>query len=261
MRRHFELTVIWCKIMCNVLEFRRSAKKYGLKRRRPTPGRESQLVRDFVRIYTKTLVGKYDYAVFIEPRIPIGCPDCVIVQYDPSAYALWNASRKMLTDCDMKILFYLSQMRKSTLDEIILGLGMSRPIVRNSLRVLLHNGDIIEQMGVFIVRKKIPSFGIKRIMSVEAKIKDWRQVVQQAQLNQLFANYSFVLMPHRVCSPQMKLCLAEADVGLFVLSKLAGLKKVRAVRRLSKFQSYLPLYFNEWIGWRLMSLKRRNGYG
>lgn len=243
--------------MCKVIKFDRSVKRYGLKTRQATVGAELDLLHSFLKRYAKSLTGDCDYAIFIEPRIPTGCPDCVVVKYDAKVYDAWPKSRHRLSDLDLKVLFYVMRASRRRKREIAKHLCVRPIAAEQSLERLISNGDVVESIGGWVSAAKQTRFGIREITSIEAKVHDWRKVADQAALNRAFSTMSYALMPRKVMSPAMREYVSNAGIGMYGYSKENGTQLLLPGHRSNFFSSYLPLYFNEWIGWRLNSAGRR----
>ncbi len=60
------------------------------------------------------------------------------------------------------------------------------------------------------------------LTSVEFKVSDWKRALKQARDHQLAADYSYICMPARRVSPEMRSALHTSGVGLFFFSPRAA---------------------------------------
>lgn len=226
-------------------------KKCGLSFRNPTKGVESDLVESFIAGLRRTLPDR-DYALFVEPKMPTGYPDCVLVEYDPRNYSRWTRRRHALSDDEMRVLSLLHPQRGLRVSSLVRKTGLSDRRVRRILDSLVENGDVICSEAGFYQAVNAGLRGVRSILSVEAKVRDFERVVDQAAVNRTFSNESYVLMPQRTLSPDRRAALRASRVGMLSVSRDGRLKRVQASARKRRVSSHLALYFNEWIGWKLL---------
>lgn len=243
--------------MCRMIQIKEPMKACRLSFRHPTLGVENDLVKAFVSEFRRILPDR-DYALFLEPKLPTGYPDCVVVEYDPMAFSKWSCHRHALSDVEMRVLFLLHPRKGIRVSSLVEKIGLTERKIKNILGSLVENGDAICKNGdvYFAVVEGVR--GIKSILSVEAKVNDFNRVIGQAAVNQAFSNESYVLMPRKSLTRENEELLASSRVGMFSISQL-GLKRIKGIPAKRKSSSYLSLYFNEWIGWRLLTGRKLYG--
>ena len=127
--------------------------------------------------------------------VPIGAglPDLVSVWYEPHVASLAD-----LPMTDGRVLAYLRAVRQAHVTTIATRLRCSPRSIEGALdqllnidAVLLNGTDVYSLSTAW--RNLLPE-----IVTIEAKVSNWRKAVQQAARNCLFANRSFVAMPSHV---------------------------------------------------------------
>lgn len=224
--------------------------------RKAVPGPEKKLVEYFL---ANGISGK-DYsfrsqnmAVFVEPRVDSGFPDVVIAEYKPDFFSRWSAARSELGGSELKLLSFLYSVRGA--DSACIQEKMNlKPveILRSTER--LQDADLIfrdKAQRMWRPRPLEESFGLERLIAIEAKISNSQRVLNQATLNSWFASESYALTP------------VEPNVAFARLARHAGIGVVtgdqrRAFRRVIRPRmqplplGYVSWQFNEWIGKRLV---------
>ena len=126
------------------------------------------------------------------PPIGAGMPDLVVVACEPQVFVL--AQVEMSTT---QILAYLRVVGCARLDTIIERVGMPQKITIRCLN------DLVEVEAVSRVHDKYSLLPIWReilpeIVTIEAKVTNWKRAIEQAARNRIFAHQSFVALPDYV---------------------------------------------------------------
>ena len=244
--------------MGHFLRFEKSDRSIGLCVRNAVAGPESDMLTEFVEQYIAKLTRTMKhYALFFEPLVPTGYPDLVVVPYKPDVYERWEPQRASLQVLDLKILHHLHFTGGTTSGTAMRQLGLGADQLLKSLERLMDSG-LVERKGQRWAPSGIrETYGIVEIRAIEAKIADWETAFGQARLNRLFASESFVLSP--VAQPSPRVVERAADNGIGIISLPAG-KRATVLRKPSRSHglpvSYASWMFNEWIGRRLLQIKR-----
>lgn len=123
---------------------------------------------------------------------------------------------------------------------------MFSPRVEIQLGRLADAAMVWARNGIWRARPLSTIFAANHIISIEAKVGDWRTALQQAYLNSWFASDSCILLPH---IPRDSGVVAyAAELGIKVLIKETddqGIRPEKPVRP----RSYLSWLFNDWA-WR-----------
>lgn len=182
--------------------------------------------------------------LFREPELPTGFPDLVLVYFGrgPVNFA---PPRVHLTRHHIRLLHHLYSVRGSNIENLSSALLLKEHLVHTFVDDLI-NSSLVVLRGKTIISKSLPSiFAARRIVAVEAKVKDWRKALYQAAANKWFASHSFILLPkHR----RLALISEEAQklgVGVLVYDGEVTKVVVRAKKN-NIPASYGSWLFNEW---------------
>ena len=225
-----------------------SIPKIGLYTRTSTHGNEFELVNSFIDFYSSQFLKtnkKNNLMVFIEPRLVTGFPDLVFATYAPHAYENWVTKRNDLDSTDLKILTFIMRKQNCTSSSIVEELKFSEKKVLYSIENLLDSGLIQRKKESWIVERINKIYGIKKLVTVEAKIGNIKKVTEQSFINTWFASHSYALISSKPIINTINQMKAHG-VGLYCQNK--GFKKVIEAQRYDLPSSYVSLQFNEWIG-------------
>ncbi|MBU4487280.1 MAG: hypothetical protein KKD38_10185 [Candidatus Delongbacteria bacterium] len=237
--------------MKNIILFHENMPAISFNARKTTQGPEIELVKNFLNKRISQLKkNKYSYAIFIEPQIDASFPDIVIAEYDKTKFENWNNTRNSLNHSDLKIYHHILKSENVTSIEIIKKLGVSDKKLTITLERLLASELITKKANKWKSADPQKSIGVKKLISVEAKIGNFSKALSQAQINKWFASESYVLTDAKKISNQSKLLSKDAGIGIYSLNQ----SKINKISN-SSSQSYPAcfgsLLFNEWIGRRL----------
>ena len=227
----------------------------GYQTRRVTPGPERDLIIDFLR---NGLVGRgYSFrsgqmAIFVEPQLDSGFPDLVFAEFNPGFYDSWREARNQLTSRELKMLSFLYSLKGADSTTIRKLSGMSAVELQNSLE-MLFDAALIDRDRNSRCWRPLPldqTYGIKRLIAVEAKVCNNADVLEQASLNRWFASESYALTP---VSPDASFAerARRAGVGMVIATNRREYRQRLKSRRFVLPSSHASWQFNEWIGRRL----------
>lgn len=180
--------------------------------------------------------------LLIEPSLESGFPDVVLVHWHAKTADNWSLQRKQLDSVDLKILHYLSSVRHSTHQELVVRFPR---ILNRRLERLLVSGLIRRTKDLWIARPIQENFAVRSIIALEAKITNWQSAVRQAVLNKWFANESYVLLPS---IPNSGKFIAEIDshqIGVVTQNDCAVRKPLLVSNGFPR--SYASWLLNEWV--------------
>ena len=232
-----------------VLDLTQENKAIGLRIRPTMDGPETDLVNMFIARYLLKLSNlKRSYALFAEPLLDTGFPDIVIVGFNPSIFRRWNRTRDDLTIPDFKVVQYLYATGEADEETVKNMLGFSRNKISQSLDRLLEAGLIRLSKTKILPYRLSTVFGVRSIVSIEAKMKNWDSAFKQAEINKWFASESYVLSP--INRPQRKILIRSKSLGIGIYSMPNGgpANKLIPSRRGTLPTSYASWLFNEWVG-------------
>jgi hypothetical protein len=218
------------------------------RRRVPTAGPESELVAAALRDRA-TLLSRQQ--VFEEPALPTGFPDVVIVD-------LWKQRRRApsngprLTGLHLRLLQHLSTASPSTVPDLAADLLWKRAEVDAAVRDLGLAGLATVRDGTIESRPLPEIFVVRRIIAIEAKLRDWRHAIEQACANTWFASHSFVLLPRQRFNDRVQDAAIDAGVGVLCFDGTSVTIPVKASEHAIP-SSYGSWLFNEWALNRMRS--------
>lgn len=227
-----------------VIDHETAASGLGARFLRKRSGPEAELVSEFLaRIPFSPRFG-WRSTVFREPRLASGSPDLVVVQWNEAVTAEWSACRAALTPEDMRLVHFLSLSGPT--DEATIREAFQRPIAASLGR--LEAADMARfEVGHWRPRPLSKLYAVRRIIAIEAKVKEWAAALDQARLNTWFASDSYVLLPS--LGPREKILEAAAAFGIGVWVKDVLALQAPKDPEISQPRSYASWLFNEWA-WR-----------
>lgn len=223
--------------------------------RKTTVGPEAELVSSFLHdgMEGKGYSFKSEHmAVFIEPRIDSGFPDIVIAEYRPEFFKHWRMARNELSSLDLKLLSYLYGNKGADSSQIRNQLRLRDSVVLKSTELLLDADLIVrdKERRLWLPKPIEETFGLNRLIAVEAKVCNNKEVLDQAALNCWFASESYALTPV-VPNDEFARSARDAGVGVVAGNVRRSFRRVIKPRSLPLPSSYASWLFNEWIGKRL----------
>jgi len=182
---------------------------------------ENKLVNDFKRTYEKKDNGHFVF--FEEIKTGWGKPDLIVINYDKGK--LLDRIQNMITHYPIPSfsniaaysMYFLSRVKKTTVDDL-----------KNFLKIKSINGLLasLEKRGLVYIYKnnkisiksKERIFYIKSIKIYEAKIRNWRRAIYQAQRHLWFTNDSYIIMPlfSQYTSKKVEFYCKKAGIGLIL---------------------------------------------
>ncbi len=150
--------------------------------------------------------------LWIGGSVPLGAgiPDIVAAVFKPY---LLNLART--TKPNISMLSYLRTTGLARKDTIARKLLLSSGAIESQLEVYQEIGAIQKINNAYCMRASWKNL-ISEIVSVEAKVSNWKRAANQAIRNKLFSHYSYVAFPIKVAS-RVKTESIFKDNGLGVL--------------------------------------------
>lgn len=235
--------------------FRVCDARIGYHARKVKFGPEFDLVSDFI---ANGLDGNgYSFkssqmAIFIEPRIESGFPDLVLAEFNPDFYERWPVARNLLTSRELKLLSFLYATKEADYDRIRMSMHASPIAIAHSID-LLFDSELIDRDRMTRAWRPMPitkTYGVKRLIAVEAKVCNNDDVLEQASLNQWFASESYALTPVRP-NHEFLSRARRAGIGMVAAAKGSVYRRCVKPHQFALPSSYASWQFNEWIGRRL----------
>jgi len=227
----------------------------GYCARKITLGPESDLVKGFL---ANGLVGKgYSFqsnqmAVFVEPHIDSGFPDVVLAEFKPGFYDHWPEARNELTGEDLRLLSFLYSRGGADFNVMQMSLRGGSAVLARSLELLVDSGliDRDRESRCWRPRPIDETYGITRLVAIEAKVCNSENVLEQAALNQWFASESYALTPVMPAGAFAERA-RRAGVGMVAAMEGKPFRRCIAPRRFRLPSSHASWQFNEWLGRRI----------
>lgn len=168
--------------------------------------------------------------------VPIGAgmPDLVVVSCEPQVFALAQVEMP-----NAQILAYLRAVGRARLDTITDRMGKPRELILRYLNGLVEVEAVSNESETFSL---LPTWReiLPEIVTVEAKVANWRKAVEQAGRNRIFAHRSFVALPERVAQRvRVEPIFSQLGIGLLSVNDDNEVSVVRrAYRRQPRVWSY-----------------------
>jgi hypothetical protein len=171
----------------------------------------------------------------------------VLAYWDASIAGQWSPCRGELTQVDIRLLHFLVSKGGAIAAELkkVFATEPQPSLARLEAAELVRYED-----HCWHAAPLAEIFAVRRLVSIEAKVRQWRAGLQQALHNTWFSSESYLLLP----SLPSDACFTEArrlGIGLIVsdrsLDLPAGAPRYEPIPK-----SYMSWLFNEWV-WRSAS--------
>lgn len=168
---------------------------------------ESQLVDDITGY-----LDKYKIRYSKEIHMGIGIPD---VSINIGA----SKSLPKITDYYLlSLIEYISEKKRVSANDLATHFSYDKTKVQNYLNQLIGCGIVQEKNNQIVLNRKIFGLNLGKIISIEAKIKDWKSGILQAQRYIMFSDYSYLALPKDRINAVNTDELIEAGIGLLAVS-------------------------------------------
>lgn len=217
----------------------------NIKSRKIRTGPESDLVDNFLDNYQNLLADNgYETSVLIEPFMEIGYPDIVAVSWDKKIFSKFNEKRLAVNKLDIKILNHISLNNAKKPLELNTELGFDVKTIISSLSRLEEAELIEESNSIFEAKPLGEIFAPKKVIAIEAKMSNWKDAFQQAQLNHWFSSESYVLFPGLEARQDLLDYSHNCKVGVFI-GMSGNFNKLTSFPENEIPRSYGSWYLNE----------------
>lgn len=213
----------------------------GPRLRESLGGPEDDLIRSFTNKLPTSFQG-LRITQFQEPQLGPWFPDLVLVYWEPAVADKWPSTRRNLERQDFQVLQLLrglGQAGATTLGEFI------DSDVGASLERLEHSDLVFRASHTWRPRSIRDSFAVRRLVAIEAKIKNWNRGLEQASRNRWFASESYLLLKELPATSDVGAEASSRGVGLITLKDhLSQPRTNPSLRNLPC--SYASWLFNDW---------------
>lgn len=219
-----------------------------IKSRIVKEGPELELVNEFIQKIPKIFKTKKNkLALFTEPLIEGAYPDIVVSEYDPRIIDSWNTKRSLLSGIDFKIFENIRMYKGLTSQKMFKVTNYKYKTLLQCIENLYDAGFIERKQGEWKSKPLNQIYSIKRLISIEAKMREWKTLLNQANANQWFASESYALSSVKNPRESTINKFKDYGIGLYSLSN-QKLTKLNKAKKQSLPKSYMSWMFNEWIG-------------
>lgn len=188
------------------------------------------------------------YFLLQEPYTGLGFPDLVCIIWDGNIEGKWTEKRNNLILNDIKILHHLHNTKiYKSIDKISRELNFSLKDTQKSIEKL-NNAEliIINDKNKVKIKKINKIFFVKEIISIEAKLRNWRKALEQSFNNTLFSSQSYILFPQKKITENLIHTCNNTNIGIISFGRsYSVVKKAKNQRIPASLTSWL---FNEYIG-------------
>lgn len=175
---------------------------------------ESELV-DKITNY----LDKYKIRYTKESRMGIGVPD---ISINIGA----NKSMVLISDYYLlSLIEYINDKNRATICELAEYFSFDKPRIQSYLNQLVKEKIIIQNNNVVYKNRKILGLNLGKTISIEAKIKDWKSGILQAERYLMFSDFSYLALPEEKIRNVNLTELNESGIGLISV-KGNGLEEV-----------------------------------
>ncbi|MDA3940103.1 MAG: hypothetical protein PF693_12500 [Spirochaetia bacterium] len=194
---------------------------------------------DFFESYTSDL--KYNYTFIEEPYTGFGYPDLVLLTWDKKIENIWKSERNDLTRNDIKIVQHLYNCNEpKSIENISVELGFTKAQVEKIIKNLFNAEFIDNKNDCWRLKELTDLFYLKEIITVEAKLKNWRNALSQAWNNECFSSEVFTLFPDNIINKNLLESYSKTDIGVIAFNN-----EYEVVKRSKKKD--LPVTINGWL--------------
>lgn len=156
---------------------------------------------------------KYQIRYTKEVRMGIGVPDIALNI---------GASKAILPISDYYFLLaaeYLNINKKITGLQLSDYLSYSKAKTQNYLNKLVMQKVAINNGAMYLINKKIFGLNLGNTISIEAKIRDWRSGILQAERYLMFSDYSYLALPEdKIRNVDLEL-IEQKGIGLLSITE------------------------------------------
>jgi hypothetical protein len=150
----------------------------------------------------KQIFSRGNIELFEEVSLGYGIADLVICNVE-NQKASGNHSDVFLKRSDINIYNLINEKPRVTFDSIFDTTRSSKQSISESL-VKLITLDYIKQIDNYFSIQKEYEQPYKSSFAIEAKLKDWKRALNQAQRYKWFAEYSYVVMDEHYSQPAIQ---------------------------------------------------------
>lgn len=195
----------------------------------------------------KQIFSRDNIEIFEEVALGYGIADIVIcnVQY-PKIHE--NLTEIFLSHSDINIYNIISEDAGVSFDIIYDTTRSSKQSISDSLSKLIELGYIKQIDNFFIIQKEY-ELPYNNSFAIEAKLKDWKRALNQAQRYKWFAEYSYVVMDEHYSQPATRNIDAfiKYNVGFATINTKGEFNRIYNPKRQKPYDPVMQVLFAEKI--------------
>lgn len=195
--------------------------------RQRRPGPEARL-EDAVVGSLPALFPSREYPSWTAGSLPIGAgmPDLVVVSFEPKVIALARASLPT-----SEVLAYLRAVGCARAETISERLQKPENVIIECLDTLIEADAVTSNRSTYCLLPEWRDI-LREIVTIEAKVSNWRKAVAQAARNRVFAHRSFIALPDPIAQRVRKDALIrDLGIGLLAVDEDGGVRSLKRARR------------------------------
>jgi hypothetical protein len=215
----------------------------GLRCRHPKAGPELDMVMEYVAERLPPAGPGERREVLLEPHVCTSYPDAVVLYWDEAAGTRLRTRFDEIRLIDLQVLSALSHRRSWSLQCVRAAYGRQ---TERSLERLENAGAVVVAGSRVRAAPVDDILALRRLIAIEAKMRDWRSGLAQALHNTWFAPESYLLLP---TLPQRRTPQNEAErlsVGLLDQRTPILKPSPQAHRRLRRHPAVGAWLVNTW---------------
>lgn len=181
---------------------------------------------DMLHARYSSMGGASRILIVYEPSVDSGYPDLVVLRYTQTFMKHWDDTRCKLGNTDLKVLSFLLSNHAST-EGIAKTLGFSAKAIDASISRLAESSLVFKEGNEWRSYKRDRVFGIKEIVSHEAKMQSASCVHRQAVMNKRFSSSSYAILFSKRPTTTTKSLFAKTGI---LSSTLVDCRKIQKHR-------------------------------
>ena len=147
-----------------------------------------------------------------EIRMGIGIPDIMI------GNKVIENFKKVIDYYELELYHFLIKTRIRTITSLFAKYKYSEEHIKKYIKALIEKNIIKVDGNKIIIIERIDKKKIGTNISIEAKLKDWKGALVQAERYLIFSEYSYVALPSEQVGKVDVNCFGEKGVGLLAVS-------------------------------------------
>lgn len=182
------------------------------------------LEKEMIPIIKKYAIKKFNSEVIAE-ELPVNhrIVDIVLakVSYpDEKRLQAYKTSFNKLTMAELDVLADIYIKKRVSIHYLIKRLRMDSKSIKEKYLYKFMKNNLISRISKYQYKAtEWAEIKIKNIIAIEAKLSDWKTVLNQALDNFTFADYSYVAIDEAVCSEKIIRQFVERNIGVLSVGK------------------------------------------